>query len=156
MAKSFRMAHQLETLDTLPLPPDDVFRFFADASNLERITPPELRFRILTPLPIEMKAGALIDYRLRLMGIPFGWRTRIARWEPNSCFVDEQLKGPYALWEHTHHFREVPGGTEVADCVRYALPLEPLGRVALPIVRRQLRHIFEYRENRVRELLTPA
>ncbi len=150
------MIHELETRMELPLRRSTVFRFFADAANLERITPPELAFEIRTPLPVAMREGALIDYRLRLFGVPFSWRTRIARWEPDACFVDEQLRGPYRLWEHTHRFREAEGLTEIRDVVRYALPLAPAGELAHPLVRRQLDHVFRYRERAIREILLGA
>lgn len=137
----------------LPLPRDAVFPFFAEAGNLQRTTPPELHFDIETPLPVDMKQGALLDYRLRLFGVPFRWRTRIAHWEPDRCFVDEQLRGPYRLWVHTHHFREVEGGTEMEDEVRWALPLAPLGELARPLVSRQLERIFDYRARAIRAIL---
>lgn len=147
--------HLLETSLVLPVARPTVFAFFADAANLEAITPPELKFRITTPLPIAMREDAIIDYRLSLRGIPFRWRTRIALWEPPHRFVDLQERGPYALWEHTHTFDEAAhGGTLVRDRVRYRLPLGPLGELALPIVRRDLTRIFGYREVRVRQLLT--
>ena len=95
----------------------------------------------------------MIDYRLRLLGVPFRWRTRIARWEPPTRFVDEQLEGPYAVWVHTHRFREVGEGTRVRDEVRHRLPYYPLGELAYPLVRLQLRRIFGYRRRRMRELL---
>jgi ligand-binding SRPBCC domain-containing protein len=127
-------------------PRSEVFAFFAEASNLERLTPPTLRFRILTPLPITMRAGAIIDYRLSLMGVPFRWRTVIELFEPEVRFVDMQQAGPYALWRHLHEFVEVPGGTLVRDRVEYRLPLGPLGHLAHALlVRRQLRRIFDYR-----------
>ncbi|MDQ2888953.1 MAG: SRPBCC family protein [Gemmatimonadota bacterium] len=134
-------------------PREEVFTFFSDAANLEQITPPQLRFRITSPVPVQMGVGALIDYRLKLFGIPFGWKTRITAWEPGVCFVDEQLEGPYTKWVHTHKFRDRDGGTEVDDSVLFRLPLFPLGEIALPAVKLQLRYIFNYRSGRIKQLL---
>lgn len=147
------MDHELHTTLELPLPIDEVCAFFADAGNLERITPPELRFEILTPPPGTMCRGTLLEYRLRLFGIPFRWRTRIAAWDPPHGFVDEQLSGPYALWVHTHAFAPTETGTLIDDHVRYRLPLSPLGDVAYPLVRHQLTRIFAYRQAAVRVAL---
>ena len=145
--------HQFSTADTIALPRERVFPFFSDAANLEVITPPELSFRILTPPPIAMHPGALIRYRLRLMGIPFDWLTRITEWNPPESFVDEQLAGPYKTWVHRHRFLEVPGGTQVDDEVSYELPLFPLGELAAPIVAIQVRRIFSYRAHAIRQAL---
>lgn len=143
----------LRAVTRLPQSPDTLFPFFAAAENLERITPPELSFRIVTPLPLEMGRGTLIDYRLRLNGIPFGWRTEITEWDPPFSFTDTQLRGPYHTWVHRHIFEAVEGGTLMTDEVRYRLPLWPLGQMALPLVRRQLRRIFTHRGARIGELL---
>jgi ligand-binding SRPBCC domain-containing protein len=143
--------HLLTRTLHLPLPRPDVFAFFADAHNLARITPPELRFRIVHA-PDALSQGALIDYRLSLFGIPFGWQTEISAWEPPHRFVDEQRRGPYRVWHHTHTFAKEAGGTRIDDEVRYALPLCPLGEIAHPLVRWQLNRIFDFRQQAIREI----
>lgn len=138
-------------------PLHEVFDFFADARNLERITPPWLRFSLLTEGPLEMKPGALIDYRLAVHGLPLRWTSRIDVWEPCVRFVDTQVRGPYRLWHHTHAFRQRDGGTIVADHVRYALPLGPLGVLLNALqVRRDVERIFRYRATAITRLLPPG
>jgi ligand-binding SRPBCC domain-containing protein len=147
--------HTLRREQRVPGSPERVFAFFGDASNLEAVTPPMLGFRIVTPGPIEMRAGTLIRYRLRVHGVPVNWTTTIREWEPPHRFVDEQLRGPYALWQHTHTFEDDgSGGTVMADVVRYAIGFGPLGGLAQRLlVRRDLEAIFDYRAARVRALL---
>lgn len=150
VARTFR----LERTQFVPRPLEEVFAFFADAGNLERITPGFLRFRILTPRPIAMRPGAVIEYRLALFGVPFRWTTVIERFEPGVRFVDSQGRGPYASWVHTHEFHAVPGGTLVVDSVDYALPLGPLGLLARTLfVRRSLDRIFDHRVAAIGRLL---
>jgi ligand-binding SRPBCC domain-containing protein len=125
---------------------DDVFSFFSDVHNLERMTPGWLGFRILGSPPEPLREGAVIDYTIRLAGVPVRWRTRIVDWQPGRLFSDLQERGPYSLWEHTHSFREVAGGVLMRDEVRYALPLGPLGGLAHAVaVRASLGRIFDYR-----------
>jgi ligand-binding SRPBCC domain-containing protein len=132
----------------------EVFEFFADAANLEKMTPSQLGFTILTPQPIEMKKGALIDYKIKLYGVPMKWKTVIDEYEPEDRFIDVQLKGPYAVWRHTHTFVDAQGGgTDLGDRVVYELPFGPLGRlVHAAFVKRQLAQIFDYRQGVMREL----
>lgn len=138
----------------VPRPLPLTFEFFSRAENLERITPPWMHFRILTPPPIEMQAGATIAYTLRVRGIRLEWLTEIERWNPPYEFVDVQAKGPYKLWRHTHRFSEVATGTLIEDTVEYALPFGPLGRLVHRLqVARDLQQIFDYREQRVQALL---
>ncbi len=143
--------YELERSQRLELSAARAFEFFAEAANLERITPPWLGFEMLTQGPIEMRAGALIEYRLKVRGIPIRWRTRIETWEPPARFVDVQLRGPYSLWEHTHSFEpDGDDGVVICDRVRYSLPLGPLGRLAhAAVVRRDLDRIFAYRREAV-------
>jgi ligand-binding SRPBCC domain-containing protein len=137
----------------VPLGRDETFAFFADAGNLERLTPPWLEFTILTPRPIAMGEGTLIDYRIVLYGIPIPWQTRIDVWEPGVRFVDRQLAGPYLWWHHEHRFDPVEGGTRVTDHVEYVPRLRWLSSV---FVRRDVSRIFAYRQEMLPTLLTDA
>ena len=142
--------HTLNRRQLVPLTPAETFEFFADAFNLEAITPPWLGFEVATPAPIAMSAGTLIEYRLRLHALPLRWLTRIEEWAPGRRFADRQLRGPYRLWHHTHTFAAHEAGTVVRDLVRYALPLGPVGRlVRAAVVRRDLDRIFDYRRDAV-------
>ncbi len=131
-------------------PLETVFEFFADAKQLERITPPILNFKILTPMPVEMKARLLLDYQISIHKIPIKWRTEIAVWEPPYRFVDRQLKGPYHLWHHEHTFEETENGTFVKDKVIY----KPIGGALVHklFVRRDLEKIFRYRQEKIAEI----
>jgi ligand-binding SRPBCC domain-containing protein len=147
--------HILRREQRLPRGLEDVFAFFADAGNLEAITPPLLRFRLVTPTPIAIGRGTLIRYRLRVHGIPVSWLTEITRWEPPHRFVDEQRAGPYALWQHTHTFEADGAETVVQDVVRYRVGLGPVGELANALlVRRDVERIFDHRAGRVAELLS--
>jgi ligand-binding SRPBCC domain-containing protein len=140
------MTYVLEREQVVASPRAAVFAFFADAANLERMSPPSLRFRILTALPIAMRAGTVIDYKLSLLGLGFKWRTVIDTFEPEARFVDVQRAGPYRSWRHTHEFADVPNGTRVRDHVEYEMPFGILGRAVRSIfVERQLQRIFDFR-----------
>ena len=131
-----------------------MFAFFSEARNLESLTPAWLRFEVLTPEPIEMRAGTSIAYRLRLHGLPIRWTSRIEASVPERRFVDRQVRGPYQLWHHLHEFEPHPEGTVVRDDVRYSLALGPLGRLAHNMfVRRDLEQVFDFRRTAVAELL---
>jgi ligand-binding SRPBCC domain-containing protein len=144
--------YTLETELWLPRTPGEVFGFFADATNLEMLTPSWLRFTIVTPVPIEMKAGTRIDYRLRLHGIPIRWQSEITTWDPPECFVDEQRRGPYRLWIHEHGFRLAGTGTVVGDMVRYAV----LGGRLITqfLVAPELKRIFDYRHKKLLQVFS--
>ena len=147
--------HVLEARIWLGRGRPDVFAFFADPTNLARITPPSLGVRLLTPAPV-MSAGAVLDYRMRWLGVPLRWRTFVREYDPPFRFLDVQLLGPYARWEHRHRFLEEDGGTVVEDRLVYRLPLGALGRVMHgALVGRQLRAAWDYRRRRLGELLGP-
>jgi len=149
--------HRLEREQLLDCPIDAVFAFYADAANLEALTPRFLRFRIVTPTPIEMRVGTRIDYALSLHGVPIRWRTLITRWEPGAGFVDEQESGPYAHWRHTHTFEARGRATLMRDTVDYREPLGVLGQLAhVLFVRHALDRIFDFRGDAAHRLLGPA
>lgn len=143
-----------ETQVWLPRSREEIFPFFADAGNLDAITPPWLHFRILTPLPLEMRQGAKIHYQIRLHGIPISWRTNIASWNPSHSFVDEQISGPYQKWHHTHLFEEKGGGTLCKDRVVY----KHLGGMLVHkyLVRPDIERIFAYRQEKMLEIFAPV
>lgn len=147
--------HVLQREQVLAAPLAETFEFFSRAENLEAITPPWLRFRITSPTPIEMRVGEQIRYRLRLHGVPVSWLTRIEAWEPPHRFVDAQLRGPYALWHHTHTFEHLdPGHTRMTDVVRYAHRFGPLGEIGERlVVKRDLERIFDYRRDTIAGLI---
>jgi ligand-binding SRPBCC domain-containing protein len=139
---------------TLARPLDEVFAFFSNAANLERLTPDWIKFQILTPAPIDMQVGRLIDYRLRIRGIPLRWQSEITAWEPPHRFVDESRRGPYKFWRHEHRFEHVPGGTRVVDEVAYGVPG---GRfVHWLLVGRDVRRIFAFRQAALERIFAPA
>ena len=145
--------HKLKTEIWLPEKKTTVFNFFADPLNLEGLTPKWLHFKILTPLPLPMKPGVLIDYRLRLYGIPLRWQSEITVWEPPSRFIDTQTRGPYSSWIHEHTFVERDGGTVVGDTVVYAVPG---GRIVNQLlVAPGLERIFRYRHEVLQNRFNP-
>jgi ligand-binding SRPBCC domain-containing protein len=149
------MPEVLERSQRIPLSPEEAFAFFGDARNLERITPPWLRFRVVTPDPVQMGRGTLIRYRLRLHGVPVGWLTEIREWQPGVRFRDVQVTGPYALWDHTHTFEpDGNGGTVIGDRVVYEIPYGRLGEAAKALfVRRDVERIFDFRAREVARLM---
>ncbi len=147
-------ARRLTAEQRVAAAPDACCAFFSDPRNLESLTPPFLRFRILTPMPVVMGEGTRIEYRLRLLGLPLRWVSRIEDWRPGRGFTDVQTRGPYARWTHRHEFVPVPGGTRVRDEVDYALPLAPLtDPVHALFVGPRLREIFAYRQAAIARVL---
>lgn len=146
-------AKQISSITTIPLPLNEVFDFFSKAENLNRITPPELHFKILSEIHVPMFAGQLIKYRIKLFGIPFYWKTEISEWSPPIKFVDRQLSGPYAIWHHEHRFREIEGKTEMTDTVTYLSKgwiLAPI--IHLLFVDTKVKEIFAFREKKLHEI----
>jgi hypothetical protein len=154
LVKTMR-TYWLERTQMIPRSRSETFAFFSDAFNLQRITPPFLHFQMLTPPPIKMEVGTLIEYRLALFGVPLYWQTRIESWTPEDSFVDTQIKGPYALWRHTHSFEEKgPHEVLMKDLIEYAIPYSFLGTIAHNLfVKRWLKRIFDYRARQTARLL---
>lgn len=152
--RSIVMPYTLERQQTIDRPLEEVFAFYAEPRNLALITPLWLGFRIVSPGPLVMRAGLVIEYRVHPLRVPQRWVSEITEYEPPHRFVDEQRQGPYALWHHEHLFAATPtGGTRITDRVTYTLPFGPLGRIAHALlVRRQLAAIFAYRDARVAAL----
>jgi ligand-binding SRPBCC domain-containing protein len=152
--------HTLHREQRLDGTPDEVFPYFADAFNLEALTPPLLRFRVVTPAPIELHVGALIQYALKLRGVPVSWLTSIQGWEPPHQFVDTQVKGPYAFWHHTHTFLPDDSdpdnpATLMTDTVRYGIAFGPFGELAHTLfVKRDVEAIFDFRAKEIPRLLS--
>jgi len=139
-------AYRLERSQFIPRPRHEVFAFFSDAANLARITPSFVGFRTLTPGPLVIRVGTVIDYQIRLYGFPIRWRTLIESFKPGVVFTDIQLRGPYRMWHHRHTFADAPGGTRMDDAIDYELPLGPMGALARRLfVARSLQRIFDFR-----------
>ena len=132
---------------------EEVFHFFSRPENLARITPSDMGFNILTPSPITMRNGTVIDYTIRIFGFNIHWRTLITAYDPPHGFTDEQLKGPYSYWHHRHQFEKTENGIRIYDKVTYSLPFGYLGRlVHFLFVRRKLEYIFNYRSKVIKEI----
>lgn len=142
--------HELHREQVIPCSIERTFDFFADAFNLEAITPPWLRFRITTPRPIAMQEGTTIDYRLRLWGVPVKWQTRIEVWQPPFRFVDMQVRGPYRWWWHEHTLEPHPQGTLMRDRVEYRAAIDAI--VTPLFVRRSVETIFDYRMDAIERI----
>jgi ligand-binding SRPBCC domain-containing protein len=149
MAKTYK----IERVQEFRQSPEELFEFFANAANLSMITPSFLGFQVLTPLPIDMRAGAHLDYRIKLYGLPLRWQTLIESFDAPHSFVDRQIRGPYRLWHHTHTFEAHAGGSNMRDVVRYQLPFGLIGRATHAVfVERTLKKILDYRETTLRSI----
>ncbi|PYJ03582.1 MAG: CDP-paratose 2-epimerase [Verrucomicrobia bacterium] len=141
---------------TLPVPTERVFTFFSDVANLPRVEPPWLGFQIISPLPIVMQKGTIIEFKLRLLSLPVRWQSLISQWDPPQMFADEQLRGPFKTWVHIHRFQELTSGTLMEDEVEYSLPFSRLGEMADPLIRRQITRIFRFRQQRIKSILVAS
>jgi len=146
--------YSLKRKQFIKLPIEKVFDFFSKPENLEKITPSSLSFKIITPIPIDMSKGALIDYTIKLFFYPVHWRTIISDYNPPYSFIDQQIKGPYKFWHHSHEFKEVNDGVEIIDNVKYSVPFGVVGRLAHKIwIRNELNKIFDYRMKIINDLI---
>ena len=146
--------YSLKRKQFIKLPIEKVFDFFSKPENLEKITPSSLSFKIITPIPIDMSKGALIDYTIKLFFYPVHWRTIISDYNPPYSFIDQQIKGPYKFWHHSHKFKEVNDGVEIIDNVKYSVPFGVVGRLAHKIwIRNELNKIFDYRMKIINDLI---
>jgi ligand-binding SRPBCC domain-containing protein len=146
-------SYRLRREQFVPRPLEEVFEFFSDARNLQKITPSWLSFQVLTSGKIDIRTGTLLDYLLQWYGFPIKWQTEIVTWNPPHDFTDVQIRGPYKLWRHTHTFTAETGGTQMVDLVNYELPLGILGAMARTLaVRRDLERVFDYRQEAIAAL----
>ena len=148
--------YNLKFEQKIDLPVSDVFDFFSKPENLSLITPSRLKFDIITPTPLEMKDGQLIDYSLKIMYvIKLHWRTLITHFEKPVKFIDQQIKGPYSLWHHTHKFKKIDGGTLIIDELRYAIPFGFIGRlIHFLYIKHDIKSIFEYRHKNLDKIFS--
>ena len=146
---------RFEASEKIPASPLEVFDFYSNAANLRALAPPELQLQVVTPLPIEMRRGSVVEYALKVHGLRVGWKTCITKWLPPSCFTDVQLRGPYIMWRHDHDFEPRSDGVVVRDAIEYVLPFAPFSNVALPMVRGDMRRVFDYRSTQLSRLLLP-
>ena len=145
--------YEIHTTQVINKPIEDVFVFFSKPENLAVITPKKLGFKILTPTPIKMNKGCLIDYLIHLMGIPVHWRTIITDYDPPHMFIDQQLKGPYSLWHHTHTFKKIENGVEIKDRIIYSIPLGWMGQLLHKFwIKKDLNNIFSHRKKVISDL----
>lgn len=151
--KKIKNAHYLHMKQWIPVPINKVWDFFSSIYNLEKITPPWLKFKIRSCSTERIKKGTQIKYDLSIHGVPFSWRSNISIWNPQNNFSDEQEKGPYKIWSHSHIFQEIAGGTLIEDRVEYQMPLFPFGQVVLPFIKKDLSEIFTYRRKAIAKLL---
>ena len=145
--------YELSVSHRVNAPIEKVFDFFSKPENLSKITPKKMGFNVLTPLPITMERGALIDYTIKVMGFPLRWRTLITSYDPPNKFVDEQLKGPYSFWHHTHTFEPVNDGVIINDVIKYSIPLGFIGRIMHFLwIKNDLNKVFNFRKKVIDEI----